>query len=385
METRRNLADKQAGKKIRESNIELLRIISMFLIVLSHCIPFNLSLSSPYYIDVRVCSENISNIVLALFSYSGQIGNAIFLVCSCWFLTESRSVKSEKIIKMIADTWFICLSFFVIFKLCGVEIGSSSMIKSFFPITVGSYWFITCYLVFYLIHPLINMIINGQDKRQLFITVLAGSILYLFINTLLYETVFECSNLIRFTVVYLFIAYLKKYMPSFMDNIRINKVIFVFSVIALLLLIIATNLLGLRISLLNGQLLHWSQYNNPIILLMAVSLFNLFRSINIKSGAINLISATTLLIYIIHGNPLVNVFVKPAIWKYIFENIANSNEYVIIWSAVYTSATFVASVVIALLYKSTFSKLIEKFCRWINEKGKKICNKFVDFCVDIKE
>ncbi|MGN1303819.1 MAG: acyltransferase [Oscillospiraceae bacterium] len=379
------MADKQAGKKIRESNIELLRIIAMFLIVLSHCIPFNLSLSSPYYIDVRQCSESISNIVLALFSYSGQIGNAIFLICSCWFLTESRSVKSEKIINMLADTWFICLLFYAIFKLCGVEIGAATTIKSLFPITVSSYWFITCYLVFYLIHPIINLIINGLNKRQLFITVLVGSILYLFINTLLYEKVYECSNLIRFTVVYLFIAYLKKYMPSFMNNIRLNKLILGFSVIALLLLIIVTNFLGLRISLLKGQLLHWAQYNNPIIVLMAVSLFNLFRSINIKSGFINTISATTLLIYIIHSNALVNAFVKPSIWKYIFENIANSHEYVVIWSVVYTLATFLASLLIALLYKSTLRKLIVKFSRWINEKGKKICNKFVDFCVDIKE
>ena len=83
METRRNLADKQVGTRMRRSNIELLKIIAVFLIVLSHCIPYEVLINCPIFFDITQCSEDVSHLFLVFFRYLGQIGNAIFVVCSC--------------------------------------------------------------------------------------------------------------------------------------------------------------------------------------------------------------------------------------------------------------------------------------------------------------
>ncbi|MGN0692207.1 MAG: acyltransferase family protein [Oscillospiraceae bacterium] len=378
----KKLTDIHTETKIRQSNIEMLKIMAVFLIVICHCIPFGGGVSPSYYFDITKCSENISIIILVIFRYLGQIGNAIFIVCSSWFLTDSNRAKSEKILNIMADSLLFSLAYLIIFIFLGTELTLKEIIKSFFPVTFGNNWFVTCYIVFYFIHPLLNTVIKSLSQRQFFILVMLGTFVYSFLDII--HKGFESSRLIYFMLIYFIVAYIKLYMPNFSKNIKINRILFCLSVVFLLMLILLTNCLGLKIDLLSDQMLHWKEFNNPLIIIMAISLFNIFRSWNIQSNAVNTISSLSMLIYIIHGNFLVAIYLRPAIWKWIFENIENSREYVVIWSLLVAAVMFVASILIALLYKFTLKKKVTKLCRWINEKGGVLCNKIIDFCLTIK-
>ena len=78
-------------KTERESNIELLKILALFLIVISHVtqtlgnMPNNsLIIDKGYFINVLTATNNLQFFVLILFRHFGALGNMIFFVCSAF-------------------------------------------------------------------------------------------------------------------------------------------------------------------------------------------------------------------------------------------------------------------------------------------------------------
>lgn len=81
-------------KKERNSGIELLKIIAIVLIVISHVV-YTLKTVNPYIsyngyvVDLSIATADIWKFILAIFSYFGALGNSIFFICSAWFLLRS--------------------------------------------------------------------------------------------------------------------------------------------------------------------------------------------------------------------------------------------------------------------------------------------------------
>ena len=76
--------------KKRNSSIELLKVFAIIIIIISHSVPYGASYSNyDGFIDINVASSNINVVLLAIIRYFGQIGNAIFIICSSWFLVDS--------------------------------------------------------------------------------------------------------------------------------------------------------------------------------------------------------------------------------------------------------------------------------------------------------
>ncbi len=85
-------------RKIRNSNIELLRIISTFLIIAFHMRRYNYIWSS----------KPIGYIFGTIFSSWGVLGVDIFLIISAYFLSESK-FHIKKVINIVFQTfsWII--------------------------------------------------------------------------------------------------------------------------------------------------------------------------------------------------------------------------------------------------------------------------------------
>ena len=156
----------------RNSGIELLKIIAIFLIVISHVVralraeSFGLY-SHEYFINFNVASADIRYIVLMLFSYLGMLGNTVFFVCSAWFLLNSSKYSKRKWFAMLFEIWFV--SVFILAVTLIIRHGSISpriILSSLMPTTFSNNWYLTCYLLFYPIHPLLNIVIQKLDKRN---------------------------------------------------------------------------------------------------------------------------------------------------------------------------------------------------------------------------
>lgn len=107
----------QTTLKQRQSGIELLKIIAMFLIVTAHCVQTvqqsdNWGLNE---FNIVHKSADISIFFTEILRYMGVLGNAVFLICSVWFLTDSSRIKLNKIAHMLLNIYVISVTFMLIF------------------------------------------------------------------------------------------------------------------------------------------------------------------------------------------------------------------------------------------------------------------------------
>lgn len=93
----------------RDSGIELLKILAIFIIVIGHVVqtlgtnPEITGYPAGTFIDLSKATMNIDVFILQNMRYLGLIGNAIFFICSAWFLCDDYKVSKKKIISMCVD------------------------------------------------------------------------------------------------------------------------------------------------------------------------------------------------------------------------------------------------------------------------------------------
>lgn len=349
--------------KQRQSGIELLKIIAMILIVTGHIIQTLGSAEIVYYptdyiFHYENASTNIQSLILSWMTIFGAQGNLIFFTCSAWFLLESKAVNVKKIMTMLADVWIINVVILIILKIGGwFDISGKDIIKSIFPNTFANNWYITCYILFYLIHPMLNRIIKSCSQKELLTTNLVALTLYYDFGYIK-GSLFFVSNLILFVVIYFLIAYMKQYLPVFCKSRKWNLVILAVGVAGTPIMILLTNILGLHISLFQDKLTHWGSNSSPFLLLTAIALFNLFRKNNFINPTINKMSSFSLLVYIIHENLLLREYVRPLAWIYIHNTFGYS--YVLLWVLILAALIFAGALALSFLYSISIQRIVHK-------------------------
>ncbi len=96
--------------KQRNSGIELLKIIAIIMIVISHSMP---AYGVRPLIVLDEATENIQQIAAVFIRYMGQVGNVIFVVCSSWFLKENKFSRGG-ILVIICDCFVISVVWLII-------------------------------------------------------------------------------------------------------------------------------------------------------------------------------------------------------------------------------------------------------------------------------
>ena len=353
-------------KKIeRNSSIELLKIFALFLIVISHSMPVYGDKSGIGYIDVAIATTNGTNFLLSFLQSLGQIGNVIFIICSAYFLLDSNRTKKEKIINIIVDSFIISMIFLGISLVLGVNIPIKEMLKQFLPITYQNNWFIGCYLLLYAVHPLLNIIINDLQKRQLFRFNLTLLFLYCIISFVL-KNKFYYNELIGFIMLYFFVAYVKLYMPKFQKNAKANIIMIVLALLAHVLILAITNILGLKFDIFANKMTYWNGINNITFICIGIGLLNICLNKKINNRFINYCSSLSLLFYLIHDNAIFRTYIKPDFYRNVFEY-----GHILLWILIEIVVLFIGAMLLSTLYKETIQKLTSKFSKKIGELFKK--------------
>ena len=366
-------------KKDRKSEIELVKIIAIFLIIISHvsqtlfngqCFN-NLQFNDGYY-NVAA-TTNINVFVLMIFQYFGNLGNLIFIIASSYFLSNIEKSDKKKTFKLGLNTITISLIYLAIYLIANINLSKKEIIKSIFPITFQNNWFITIYLIFIMIVPYLNIVIKKLTQKQLLRLSYTLFIFYFVIAFV--NNSYDLNNLIVFITIYLIVNYFKKYMENFWNNKKRCITLLVLGIIGLIILQFLINFIGLKFEFLQNKQLHWEVNNNPIIFIIAIALFYFFKQISFKSHFINTISSLSLYIYLIHENLLFRNYTRVYIWHYIYEKIGYT--YIIIEILLYALVLFIVSIIISYVYKITLEKIINNLIEKIfnNNKIKNIFNK----------
>lgn len=146
--------------KKRNPNLDLLRIVSMLLIVFLHSI------------DHSGVLENAANCGTAMqfyvrFTYAlCQVCVNIYVMLSGYFMVTSR-FRLQKLVTLWMETAFYAVALKLLFMVTGQDAFSiGSLLSCFVPILTGRYWFLTIYVGMYLVSPFLNTLIRAMDKRQ---------------------------------------------------------------------------------------------------------------------------------------------------------------------------------------------------------------------------
>ncbi len=303
--------ESREGKGERQLNLELLRILSMLMIVLMHLINHGGVLewvedgSPSYYL------------VWTLFGISFVAINCYVLI-SGYFLCESR-FSFRRIAKTEGQVWFysILLYLAAVF-LFGQEIDISTLVSAVFPVLSCEYWFVTMYIGMLLLSPFVNRLLNGLSRGQF--TVLLG-ICYLLFSV--WPTVFFFSvglnfgggsGVVWFLVLYITGAYLRRFQGDLKKGSGHRWLI----AACLLALIPASRFAieGILASPLGKigflQDLMWGysifyQYHSVLVLAASIALFLAFSELKIKRSGrtawIGLVAPLTFGVYLLHDNP----------------------------------------------------------------------------------
>lgn len=312
-------------------------------------------------IDIWNASSDFQTVVLMLFKNLGQVGNIIFIVCSSWFLLDSRKSDKRKIISLWIDCMFVSVLWVIFYILMGYELPIKLFLRQLMPISLGNFWFLTCYMIFYAIHPFLNIMLEHIEKEEHIRINIMFLVMYSVLNLLLGNGKLFYSPIIGFIGVHFLVAYMKKYCVHIMDNEKIQIRCLLVGILGGFGSIVLLNILGLHIGVLGDKLSRLNQFHNPFFILLGLSALNLAKRHKSYSSTINYISGLSLLIYMLQGDRLLFDYVKYDVFRFFYAHTVY--RYPLFWVLFYAFVTGVISLLLAAVYKNFFQK---KFV-WLNK------------------
>lgn len=348
----------------RNSSLELLKIISIILIIFSHSVPFYGIGNEVWYIDGNITTIDIQLLIIKFIRIFGQIGNVIFIACSSYFLIDSHKIKANKILNIMINSWIISVIYLIICFLLKYEVSVMETIKQLFPIIFKNNWFIGCYLLLYLFHPFLNIIIQTVSKQTLFYINLFFVMIYGIIYFVLHNDIYY-TELLGFIIIYFLVAFSKKYMHEFNQNIKLNKIIIIVTVFLHIFSILFTNYIGLFITQLANKVEHWNSLVNPLYIIFSICIINICNNKKIINKKINYISSLSIFVYLISENCLFKSKFYPKLFEYIYNNFNYNYKLLIIFIVGLISV--IVFYAISMIYKETIAKKIKLFSTKIEQ------------------
>lgn len=289
-------------KKTREANLDILRIISMLLIIFLHSI------------DHSGVLENAQNCSTLMYYYV-RFTYALCMVCvniyvmlSGYFMVTAK-FKLNKLVTLWMEASFYSFVLKLVFMLIGKETFSVvSLVSCFFPILTGRYWFLTIYVGLYLVSPFLNILIQNLDKKQ---HGLLNICLFLIMSvwTSIHPAIAGMNSgggwgLAWFVVLYIAAAWLRLY---YKPNHKCALWLIGYALIALVLAFFtAPPMKDILPGIVLNVAKHWYRYDSAPVYIMTMCLFIGFLNIRISNEKISrvivYISSLTFAVYLIHAH-----------------------------------------------------------------------------------
>lgn len=283
------LYDNPMRSGIRNSNLELLRILSMMLIIAHHF---------AYHGGFTSAVTEANRVWLDTIIVGGKLGVNLFIMISGYFLIDSK-FKPVKLLKLVLQViFYIVLLYFISIWIEGSSFDKSDFIKELMSVvTAMRYWFIPVYIIVYILSPYLKKVVENCSRKELLFLIT----FLIFIQVVIPELydVSYLSDVGWFLSLYLFGSYIRIYKNEFFDDNIIMTCLFLVS-------------LALMITYkVNYKTVMYELKDVPC-LTATISLFCWFKNLNIKnSKAVNLVSSTTLGIYLFHDNGCF----RPHLWE----------------------------------------------------------------------
>lgn len=283
---------------LRDANLDLLRILATLFVIILH---YNNTGSGKAFLYTAELGYHYQ--MLLFLEVCSICAVNIFVLITGYYQSQSNSISLGKPLTLLAE-----LAVFTILRyIAGCALGNEVFsVSTFLACFLPRNWYIVVYIALYLLSPFLNILISVLSKKQfkwllICLFVVCSCLAYAvdLVNTL---TGLEIASplglsgsgggytLVSFIFLYFVGAYLRN-----AETIRSPKIILLISGVVYLF---SAFLLFFQARIQFSTALY---YNNPVVIVQAVSLFVLFQSIRFKSAIINSLAKVSFGVYLLHS------------------------------------------------------------------------------------
>lgn len=284
------------------ANVELLRILSMLMIILSH------SMSKSNALWEMGTDQGV---YYAAWFLNGLCMASVncYVIISGFFLSESK-FRLERLVKIYFQVLFYSVTLAVVAKYVLHLDLTSGWLAVFLPITRREYWFATSYLGLYCLMPFLNILISAMSQKQFRSLLGVGMLLFSAVPTFLYADNWleegGAYGIVWFMLMYLIGAYVRKYYRE------ANRKVWIYYAVSALVIPVSKFVVlfvgSMQHVVAMDKILKVSEIlytlNSLPTLIASVMLFVCFVNMNFERGSrwISLIGGATFGVYLIHNN-----------------------------------------------------------------------------------
>lgn len=289
----------------RESNMELLRIISIFMIIVFHC-----AYKSGFDFTPGL---SINTLILKGMWMLGELGTNLFMLISGYYMIHGR-FKLKKLIRLLAEVQFYTWITIWLGSRLGIYALSDwkSILFAFFPVTLNWNWFITAYILIYILSPYLNLLIHAMDAKTfrgflgtaLGIYCLIPTVWGLFLGGT--EDMLYYNRMIWLAIMYFLGAYIREYGKKPEENRKRYAAVAVCSGAVMAVSILAIDQFsGFFAALGTTESAYFWPPNTLPMVCLSIGVFGMFRNLKITFHPwIHRLASTTLGIYLLHDGIL---------------------------------------------------------------------------------
>ncbi len=273
--------------KKRDANFELLRIIAMFMIIVLH---YNIHAD----VLLKLGEPSTGVQLFATFLESFCItGVNVYVFLSGYFLSQSL-VRPSRVFKLLAQIYFYTIVISLAMIVVGTYVVHSEnsvfkMGQYLFPISSEHYWFVTAYLIMFVMSPIMNAAVNALSRKQLKWSIIGLLVWFCFIKSIvpvMFATDHYGYDYGWFLCLYLIAAYIRKYDVLLFDDAKKSFLVFLGSCLMNFIIIVAVHYINLRTGRLNYYATVPTHYNYFFTLTGSLGLFSFFRFYRMKEGIV---------------------------------------------------------------------------------------------------
>jgi len=293
-------------EKARQANIELLRIIAMLMVVALHYLVKG---------DAAVSlADNFSviNVILWLVKAMCIVAVNVYVLISGYFLLEANW-RISRLVKL----WFQMMFYSVGVPLVCLILGTGEVeqwglydwVNVLFPVQMEHYWFVTAYIILYILMPVLSAGVKHLSKTQ-HEWVIAGLLLVFSIPKTIIPIYIPIDrygyDFGWFICLFLIAAYIRLYGIPVFNRKRTSFAIYLAAVFGIWGISIVCAILSRKGLPLTYMMDMTYCYNHLLVLVASVALFYVFKYVKVPQGMVSnilcKISFYTLGVYLLHEN-----------------------------------------------------------------------------------
>ena len=286
-------------------------------------------------------------------------GVDLYVIISAFFLIENSDVRLGKIFNLWGQVFFTSIVISTVMSVTGFAFDKMDYLYTFLPFITKQAWFVNVYILMYLLHPFMNMLIARMNRKQYRLLLLVVLVFFCIAQSVIPEKTWtmdssEGCGILWFCTLYFATGYFKKYIYENKDEI--NRVfcikILVLSVCAMVFSKGMLHLSAMQTG--HGGFAEniWFHFDSLPVFAASFALFGLFLSIREDQFSayvkkiISFISPATLGIYLISAQFKLHM--------HLWTDILHVNRYINSWK-------MIPVMIFSVLIVFTFSLLIDKF------------------------